>query len=64
MVGVKVGEEVGERKFAGVTEAIDDEAGFGDELGEGEIEGDWRERRSGGGERERILEVMIEVGGF
>jgi len=40
-----VGEEVGYGEVSGVAEAIDDEASFGDELGEGEIGGDRRERR-------------------
>lgn len=39
-----MGEEVGYGEVAGVAEAIDDEASFGDELGEGEVGGDRRER--------------------
>lgn len=37
MIGVKVREEVRERMFAGISEAIDDEASFRDEFGEREV---------------------------
>ena len=42
-----MGEEVGEGEIASVAEAIDDEASFGNELGEREIGGDRRERGEG-----------------
>lgn len=53
MVGVEVREEVGDGVIVGEFEAIDDEAGFGDEFGLGEIGGDWGKRRVVGEERER-----------
>lgn len=43
-----MGEEVGYGVVTGVSEAVNDEFGFRDKFGKGEICGHWRERRASG----------------
>lgn len=52
MIGVEMGEEVGDGEIAGGSEGVDDEEGFGYEIGLREIWGDGREGRVAGEEIE------------
>ena len=45
VIGVEMREKVGDGKIASALEAIDDESRSRDELGKGEIGGDWSEIR-------------------
>lgn len=47
VIGVEMGEEVGDGVIAGVAESVDGETGFGDEFGVRECGRNWRERGMG-----------------